>query len=153
EGVGPRRAERVAAGLALAGRLLRERRPERPRLRVSQDVFACLHLEMRDLGGEVFEVLSLDARNRLRRRSRISVGTLTASLVHPREVFRPAIAVRAAAIVLAHNHPSGDPEPSAEDRAITDRVVSAGDILGIRVLDHVVVGDGVYVSFADRGWI
>ena len=98
---------------------------------------------------EQFFVLLLDGRNRLIAELRISEGTLTAALVHPREVFAAAIRLAAAALVLVHNHPSGDPTPSAEDAALTDRLRRAGDLLGIRVLDHVVVGQGRFVSRAE----
>src|SRR5262249_12619258 len=91
-------------------------------------------------GRERFFVLCVDGRNRLMAELRVSEGTLTAALVHPREVFAPAIRLAAAALVLVHNHPSGDPSPSAEDTALTDRLRRAGELLGIRVLDHVVVG-------------
>jgi DNA repair protein RadC len=100
---------------------------------------------------EVFFVLLLDGRNRLLGELRISEGTLTAALVHPREVFAPAIRLSAAAIVLVHNHPSGDPTPSAEDAALTDRLRRAGDVIGIRVVDHVVVGQGRFVSMSETG--
>lgn len=83
----------------------------------------------------------------------VSVGTLTASLVHPREVFREAIRNAAAALLLVHHHPSGDPSPSAEDRSVTDRLVAAGCLLGIRVVDHVIVADGGYFSFQEAGLI
>jgi DNA repair protein RadC len=98
---------------------------------------------------EQFFVLLLDGRNRLMAELRVSEGTLTAALVHPREVFAPAIRLAAAALVLVHNHPSGDPSPSAEDTALTDRLRRAGELLGIRVLDHVVVGQGRFVSLAE----
>ena len=83
----------------------------------------------------------------------VAVGSLTAAVVHPREVFKPALLANAAAILCAHNHPSGDPQPSAEDRALTTRLVEAGKLLGIQMLDHVIVGDGTetYYSFADAG--
>jgi DNA repair protein RadC len=81
----------------------------------------------------------------------VSEGSLTASIVHPREVFRRAIREAAAAVILVHNHPSGDPTPSPEDEALTARLRAAGDLLGIRVLDHVVIGSGCYVSFVDSG--
>jgi DNA repair protein RadC len=83
----------------------------------------------------------------------VSEGSLTLSIVHPREVFALAVRESAAGVIFLHNHPSGDPTPSAEDRRLTDRLVTAGEVLGIRVLDHMVIGDGRYVSFADEGWI
>jgi DNA repair protein RadC len=102
---------------------------------------------------EVFCVLLLDGKNRVRGEVRVSEGSLTAALVHPREVFAPAIRNRAAALILVHNHPSGDPNPSLEDTAITRRLREVGDLVGIRVLDHVVLAHGGYASMAERdGW-
>jgi DNA repair protein RadC len=100
---------------------------------------------------ETFGLLALDVRRRLKHEAVVSVGCLTSSLVHPREVFREAVTARAAALVLFHNHPSGDPEPSAEDLALTRRLVSAGTLLGIEVLDHLVLGAGRFVSLKERG--
>jgi DNA repair protein RadC len=94
--------------------------------------------------------LYLNSRNQVLRREIISIGSLNASIVHPREVYQPAIAVSAASLILAHNHPSGDPTPSDEDLAITRRLVEAGRILGIEVLDHVVVAKDAYASFKER---
>jgi DNA repair protein RadC len=100
---------------------------------------------------ERFFLLLLDGRNRLMAELCISEGTLTAALVHPREVFAPAIRLSAAAIVVVHNHPSGDPTPSAEDAALTERLRRAGDVIGIRLLDHVVIGQGRFVSMSETG--
>jgi len=100
---------------------------------------------------EEFHVLLLNARHEVQRRALISRGSLNASIVHPREVFRPAIVASAASIVLVHNHPSGDPEPSEEDLAITKRLVQVGELVGIGVLDHVIIARGGYVSFRSRG--
>jgi len=96
-------------------------------------------------------VILLDARHRVLRSEVISQGTLTASLVHPREVFRPALRDAAAALVLVHNHPSGDPTPSAEDREVTARLASAGEILGVRILDHIVVAERGFCSLREQG--
>lgn len=115
---------------------------------------ADVHAVARDLElaqREHFVAFLLDARNRVLARETISVGTLSASLVHPREVFGPAIERRAAAIIVVHNHPSGDPEPSADDLALTRRLVQAGILVGIEVLDHLVIGHGTYVSLKSRG--
>lgn len=150
-GMGPARAAQVKAAMELAERMAHERSGPKPRFLKSQDIFDFVHLSLRDLAYEVFEALLLDARNQLLRRVRISTGTLTGSLVHPREVFRPAVAEAAASLILIHNHPSGDPSPSLEDFEVTERIVEAGEIMGIRVLDHLVVGDGVYRSMADSG--
>lgn len=115
---------------------------------------ACVHRLMapvlRGLEKERFFVLLLDGRHHLRSRHRISEGTLTTSLVHPREVFAPAIRELAAAIIVAHNHPSGDPEPSAEDLEVTRRLARCGKLLGIPLLDHLVVGTGSFVSIRER---
>src|SRR5436189_12954 len=100
---------------------------------------------------ETFGLLALDVRRRLRHEAVISVGCLTASLVHPREVFQEAVVARAAAILIFHNHPSGDPEPSAEDVALTRRLAQAGALMGIEVLDHLVLGAGRFVSLKERG--
>lgn len=100
---------------------------------------------------EHFAVLMLSVRHRFIGLSTVAIGCLTSCLVHPREVFKPAILGSAASIVLGHNHPSGDPEPSAEDIALTRRLASAGELLGISVLDHVVIGETKYVSFKERG--
>ncbi|HWN81698.1 MAG TPA: DNA repair protein RadC [Candidatus Udaeobacter sp.] len=115
---------------------------------------ADVHAVARDLElaqREHFVAFLLDARNRVLARETISVGTLSASLVHPREVFAPAIERRAAAIIVVHNHPSGDPEPSADDLALTRRLTQAGILVGIEVLDHLVIGHGSYVSLKSRG--
>ena len=101
---------------------------------------------------ESFHVLMLDSKNRMLAKRRVSEGSLGASLVHPREAFRPAIREAAAAVIFVHNHPSGDPSPSGEDRDVTARLRDAGALLGIPVLDHVIVAGGGYYSFADRGW-
>lgn len=100
---------------------------------------------------EVFVVLLLNARHEMMRRVTVSVGSLNASIVHPREVFKPAVLASAASIVLVHGHPSGDPEPSEEDLAITRRLVEAGEILGISVLDHVIVARRGITSLRARG--
>jgi DNA repair protein RadC len=100
---------------------------------------------------EVFGVLALDVRHRLLREEVVSVGCLTASLVHPREVFKVALDARAAALVIFHNHPSGDPEPSAEDLALTRRLAAAGSLMGVEVLDHLILGAGRFVSLKERG--
>ncbi len=96
-------------------------------------------------------MLLLDSRHRLVRRVEVSRGSLNQSLVHPREVFAPALREAAAAILVVHNHPSGDPRPSREDHEVTRRLARAGEILGVPLLDHVIVADRGFVSFADRG--
>ncbi len=133
-------------------KVVRERRPHyglTGNLRTSAGVYQAFRERFDRSDREQFLVVPLDGKNRVLGFHVVSVGTLTASLVHPREVFKIVLLANAAAIILVHNHPSGDPTPSAEDVAITRRLKDAGDILGIRILDHVVIGDGRYVSFAD----
>lgn len=124
-----------------------------PSFACAADIHAASRRYMGGLGQEEFWVLFCDRKNKVLGSSMISRGILDASLVHPREAFRPAVMAGAASIVCVHNHPSGDPEPSGEDRTLTSRLVEAGSILGIEILDHVVVGSRGYVSFAERGWL
>lgn len=121
--------------------------------RTSADIFRHFHASLRELRQEQFHAVFLDGKHRFLGAVLVSQGTLTSSPVHPREVFRPAIMAAAAAVVLVHNHPSGDPSPSADDLEITRRLCEVGTLVGIRVLDHVIVGDGSFVSLADRGLI
>jgi DNA repair protein RadC len=123
------------------------------RVTCSGDLFKHFHPALRDLKHELFKVVLLDAKNAVLKEVTVSEGSLTLSIVHPREVFTLAVRESAAGVIFLHNHPSGDPTPSPEDRLLTDRLVAAGRLLGIRVLDHVIVGDRRYVSFADEGWL
>jgi DNA repair protein RadC len=152
-GLGRAKATRVLAALELGARLASEGRAGQPALRTPGD--CARHLLPRYAGRavETFGILALDVRHRLKREAVISVGCLTSSLVHPREVFQEAVVSRAAALILFHNHPSGDPEPSAEDVSLTRRLASAGTLMGIDVLDHIVLGAGRYVSFRERGLV
>jgi len=149
-GLGRTGARRLAAAFELARRLHGVRRAQRPSVRSPSRVLRLLEDEVRGAEQERFFVLLLDGKHALRRIELVSLGTLTTSLVHPREVFRPAVRAAAAAVVCAHNHPSGDPEPSAEDVEVTRRLLDAGKLLGIPVLDHVVLGDGRFVSLRER---
>ncbi len=152
--LGPRWRRRLAlvrAGLELGRRAAATPLVLGEALRDAGAVYGHLGGRLAQLEREVFLVLLLDGRNRLLGELRISEGTLTAALVHPREVFAPAIRLTAAAIVLVHNHPSGDPTPSPEDAALTDRLRRAGELIGIKILDHVVVGQGRFVSMAEAG--
>jgi DNA repair protein RadC len=150
-GVGRAKAVRVLAALELGLRLAAEARPVRVRIRGPADVVRVLGSRLRDLEVEEFHILALDRQHQVRRGVLITRGVLDGSLVHPREVFRPAIAEAAAGIVLVHNHPSGDPTPSAEDRAVTRQIAAAGDLLGIPVLDHVIVAGDRFASLAALG--
>ncbi len=152
-GVGRVKAARLAAAFEL-GRRLRARVPgQRTVLGAPAEVYAAFGPLMEDLRREVFRVALLDAQNGLLRDCIVSEGTLSASLVHPREVFKPAIVESAASVILLHNHPSGDPTPSREDVRLTRQLVECARLLGLRVHDHVVIGHGAYVSLAERGLI
>ncbi len=150
-GIGGARAAAVQAALELGRRMAAEARDAGVPLRGPRDVVAAFAPRLQDLPVEEFHVAILDAQHRLERDVLITRGLLNSSLVHPREVFREAIAERAAAVILVHNHPSGDPTPSAEDRAVTEQLVAAGRLLDIPVHDHIIVGRGRYVSFAEAG--
>jgi DNA repair protein RadC len=150
-GVGPAVTARVQAALELGRRLAREGAGDRPRIRGPRDVYELCAPVVQDVRQEEFRVLLLNAQHAVLRELVVTRGTLDASVVHPREVFRTAIVESAAAVILVHNHPSGDPTPSHEDRDVTDQLVAAGQLVGIPVLDHVVIGDGRYVSFVESG--
>ena len=150
-GVGGARAASVHAVLEIGRRLAAEARDEGAPLRSPRDVYRAFAPRLEDLPVEEFHVAVLDAQHRLERDVLVTRGILNSSLVHPREVFREAIAERAAAIILVHNHPSGDPTPSADDRLVTEQLAAAGRLLDIPVHDHVIVGRGRYTSFAETG--
>ncbi|MCX7711357.1 MAG: DNA repair protein RadC [Clostridia bacterium] len=118
-----------------------------------QDVCGLLMEEMRHLKKEVFKGVLLDVKNHVIKQVNVSVGSLNSSIVHPREVFSEAVKMSCSSIIFVHNHPSGDPEPSREDIHTTNRLVDAGNILGIKVLDHIIIGDGKYVSLKEKGYI
>lgn len=149
--VGSARAVTLMAAVELGRRVVTdERAPEQP-MRGPSDVAAFCAPRLQDAPVEEFHVLILNAQNRLVKDVLVTRGLLDSSLVHPREVFREAIAERAAAVLLVHNHPSGDPTPSAEDRDVTERLVAAGRMLDIPVRDHIIIGHGRYASFAESG--
>ncbi|HEY5998034.1 MAG TPA: DNA repair protein RadC [bacterium] len=149
-GLGPAKAAGLMAALELGRRLVAGDARQRPRLTSSREVAGLYTPRLFNLPREVFIAVLLNARNEVIREITIAVGCLTGSLVHPRELFQPAVRDSAAALILVHNHPSGDPTPSPEDVQLTERLVEAGRILGIRVLDHVVVAQGGYASLMDR---
>jgi DNA repair protein RadC len=125
---------------------------ERPQIRVAAEAAPLLAQYIGETDREVFAVALLTVRHRVLGLHTVSVGCLTSSLVHPREVFKPAILAGSAALLLVHNHPSGDPEPSAEDIALTRRLAAAGQLLGIEILDHLILGEaGRFVSLRERG--
>jgi DNA repair protein RadC len=149
-GVGPRGAVALLAAFELGRRLHSSYIEGRTAVRSPEDV-ARLLADMRYLDREHFRVLLLDTKNRLMAIETVAVGTLNASLVHPREVLKPAIRRSAAALILAHNHPSGIPEPSTEDVELTRRFAESGRIVGIEVLDHIIIGDRGYRSLREAG--
>jgi len=150
-GIGPAKAAEIQALFQIARRFSDHRlQPGKP-YSSAQEVFLHFHERLCDYRKEVFLALLLDAKNRLIKEVQISEGSLSASIVHPREVFAPVLRESAAAVLFVHNHPSGDPTPSREDIEITERLKQVGDLMGVRVLDHIIIGNGEYVSLADRG--
>ena len=145
-GVGIVKACQIKAAIELGCRIKQKDLPER-KITSPHDVVGLLMDEMQYLKQECFKIIMLDTKNKVIKVEEITRGTLNSSLVHPREVFVKAIKQHAAAIILAHNHPSGDTEPSAEDKSITRRLVEAGELIGISVLDHIIIGRGTYLSF------
>jgi DNA repair protein RadC len=150
-GVGPAKAVQIKAAIELGRRLVAASPEERTKIRSPRDVFNLLGPMLREEKREHFMALLLDARNGVLRTRTISVGDLASSIVHPREVFAEAIRHSAASIIIAHNHPSGDPTPSPEDIAVTTRLAEAGELLGIEVLDHIVLGEVTFTSMKEKG--
>ena len=149
-GIGAARAAQVLAAIELGRRSVTRIDEDRPQLRTPRSVAEYLLPQFGNRPVEQFGVLSLDTKHRAVRASVLSIGTLDASIVHPREVFREAMGAGAAALVLFHNHPSGDPEPSEDDVRLTERLVAAGILMGIEVLDHVILADVRYYSFREH---
>jgi DNA repair protein RadC len=152
-GIGPAKAAGIKAALEMGKRLATRPLERGAVLRSSRDVYRHYRARLSGVPRETFWVVLLDTKNRILTDAKISEGSLSAAVVHPREVFRPAVEESAAAVILVHNHPSGDPTPSAEDVAITRRLREAGDVVGVKVLDHVVIGTTSYASFVERGLI
>ena len=153
KGVGPAKATCLKAALELARRIQERDRPIESFTRFTSalQVFEHLNYEFRDSRKEYFMALLLDGKNRIIKRVQISEGSLNQSIVHPREVFNVAVRESAAAMILLHNHPTGDPTPSPEDLEVTRRLSEAGQLMGIKVLDHIIIGDGAFYSFTERG--
>ena len=151
-GIGEAKACIILAAVELGRRIGQVRNPGRPVISSPADVERLLRGRIANLDRENFVVVLLNTRNEVIETSTVSVGTLGASLVHPREVFKPAVRASAASVILAHNHPSGKVEPSREDREVTRRLGEAAGILGIEVLDHVIVGDGSF-SMKEHGML
>lgn len=147
-GLGPAKACEIIACFELGKRLLKNKQTK---IYLSPEEIWGELKDLRNHKKEHFVVFYLDSRNQEIKQETISIGSLTANLVHPREVFEPAIRHSAAHIIFSHNHPSGDPEPSEDDLLITKKLVQAGEILGIEVLDHIIVGQKGYFSFKEKG--
>jgi DNA repair protein RadC len=150
-GIGPAKAAQIKAAIEFGRRLVAASPEERPRITSPRDVYNLIGPSLRDEKREHFVALLLDTKNGVLRHSTISIGDLSSSIVHPREVFSVAVRHSAASLIVAHNHPSGDPTPSPEDAAVTRRLVEAGGIMGIEVLDHIVIGDNRWVSLREKG--
>ncbi len=152
-GIGPAKAARIQAALAIARRYATERvKPGTP-VKGSQHVFEYMREKLAGLQKECFVALLLDMKNQLIREVQVAVGSLSENVVHPREVFKNAISESAARVIFVHNHPSGNPDPSPQDRRLTARLAEVGDLVGIQVLDHVIVGRDTYYSFAEQGML
>lgn len=154
KGVGPAAAQAIVAALELHKRLA-ARIDELPRKSITSPRLAAelFMEELRYKKKEHFKVLLLNTKNHVISREEVSIGSLNASIVHPREIFNQPLRKSASSIILIHNHPSGDPSPSQEDLEVTRRLVDAGNILGIAVRDHIIIGDGCFFSFKEKGLI
>ncbi|CAM3083872.1 DNA repair protein RadC [Paenibacillus sediminis] len=153
KGIGTAKAVQLKAGIELGQRLARTRREEAKTIRSPHDAAEVLMEQLRYLKKEHFVCLFLNTKNHIIAQETLSIGSLNASIVHPREVFRAAIKCSSASVVCAHNHPSGDPAPSPEDIQLTRRLAEAGNIVGIDILDHIIIGDGGFVSLKEQGYL
>jgi DNA repair protein RadC len=153
KGIGDAKAAQILASFELGNRAARIPSDNRRQIKSSNDVKDLLWDKMRKLDKEHFAILLLDTKNRVIRDEIITMGILDSSLVHPREVFKNAIKSGAASVIIVHNHPSGDPAPSRDDMATTKRLCEAGQLVGINVLDHVIIGESTHYSFKDESKI
>lgn len=145
-GMGEAKSARVMAALELGRRVAGRGPSDRPTISAPDDAWRLLAPILGGLDREHFIALLLNSKHQVVGRTVVAIGTLNATLVHPRELFKEAIRKSAMGVLLAHNHPSGDPTPSPEDRALTEQIMAAGEILGMKVLDHLIIGEGRYVS-------
>ncbi|RYL94681.1 DNA repair protein RadC [Sporolactobacillus sp. Y61] len=150
-GIGTAKAVQLLASFEIAKRLVRHRSDQRYTIRSPEDGAQFVMEEMRTLKQEHFVAVFLNTKNQVLHKSTIFIGSLNASIVHPREVFKEAVRRSAASMICFHNHPSGDPSPSREDVDVTKRLVSCGKMLGVDVLDHIVIGDRKYISLKQKG--
>jgi len=151
KGLGLAKAAQLKAAFELGKRLATKPDEKRPVIKSPHDAARLVMEDLRYEDKEHFLVLHLDVRNRVIKTTTVSVGSLTANIAHPREVFREAVDCGAASVIVVHNHPSGDPSPSKEDRMLTKRLKDAGEIVGITVLDHLIIGAGEFVSMKEKG--
>ncbi len=151
-GIGPAKAARVLAACELGRRREGKNISQRTIIRSPADAARIAAAHLRDSDRECFLVILLDTKHKVLSEELVSVGILDQAPVHPREIFRPALEYSAAALVLAHNHPSGDPDPSQADLRLTRQLLEASVILGIRLLDHIIIGDGEFLSLAEKGY-
>ncbi|MFH1219472.1 MAG: DNA repair protein RadC [Candidatus Eisenbacteria bacterium] len=152
-GIGPAKACRLKAAIELGRRVLKASRGEVRTIRCPEDAAGLVIDDMKNLDREHFAVMLLDSKNAVISIERVSVGTVNSSIVHPREVLKPALEKSATSIILVHNHPTGNVSPSREDIMITRRFEKCGRILGIEVIDHIIVGDGNYRSMKESGYL
>lgn len=152
-GIKESKAAQIAACFEIARRLESFNEDAKPKINSPEDVYRLIYPNLRGQKKEMFIELCLDTKNQIIKEDTISIGSLNANVVHPREVFKTALAQSAAHIIVAHNHPSGDPTPSKEDIEITRKLVETGKIMGIDVLDHVIIGDGRHFSMKEAGHI
>lgn len=152
-GIGPAKAAQLKAAIELGRRFASQSYRQEIFVRCSKDAANLVMEDMRYLKKEYMKAILLNIKCGLVSVEEISVGSINSSIVHPREVFAPAIKKSSASIILVHNHPSGDPSPSQEDLNITRRLLEGGNLLGIEVVDHIIIGDGKYISLKDKGII
>ncbi|MEN2467160.1 MULTISPECIES: DNA repair protein RadC [Ornithinibacillus] len=153
KGIGSAKGVLILSALELGKRLSQYKPNERYVIRSPEDGADYIMEEMRHLNQEHFVTIFLDTKNQIIHRQTIFIGSLNASIVHPREVFREAVKRSAASIIVAHNHPSGDPTPSQEDIHVTKRLVESGKMIGIELLDHLIIGDHKFVSLKEKGYV
>lgn len=153
KGLGIAKIAQIKAAIEIGKRFLIEKSLSSVKFKKSKDIVNYFIPYMRDLKKEIFKIILLDGKNKIIKDITISEGTLNKTIIHPREVIREAIIESASAIILLHNHPSGEPEPSQQDIEITNRLISACELIGIKILDHIILGDNNYYSFYNEGLI
>ncbi|MFD1927297.1 DNA repair protein RadC [Sporosarcina siberiensis] len=152
-GIGEAKAVQLLAAAELGKRIYRKHSEGRYTIRSPEDAAAYLMTDMSSLSQEHFVVLFLNVKNEIMHKQTLFIGSLNSSIVHPRDIFREAVKRSAASIVCAHNHPSGNPSPSPEDIEVTKRLIEAGSIMGIELLDHIIIGDHKFISLKEKGYM